>query len=149
MCGKETSLFKAIVEGTELKVCDKCAKFGKIVERIRPAAKPKRKKDEKEEEEGPETVQVIVPDYSKKVKLARESLGLKQEELAKRINEKESIIHKVETGHYEPNIMLAKKLERFLKIKLVEEHQLEKTKAQKKVAAAEGFTIGDVIKLKR
>lgn len=148
LCGKETNLFKAVIEGTELKVCKECAGFGEIIGKIRPPVKEKKKKAVKEKEESPEIVQVMVPDYAKKVKTAREGLGLKQEGLAKKINEKESVIHKIETGHYEPNITLARKLERFLKIKLVEEQQIEKTEKKRKDLAAEGFTIGDIIKLK-
>ncbi len=149
MCGRETGLFRAVIEDSELKVCKECARFGKIIRKIMPAAKQRRKTEEKEEEEVPEIIQAIVPDYPQIVKKARESRGLKQEELAKKINEKESVVHKVETGHYEPNIMLAKKLERFLKIKIVEEQQIEKAKNQRKTASAEGFTIGDIIKLKK
>ncbi len=149
LCGKETGLFKAVVEGTELKVCKECAKFGKIIRSIGPPVNEKKKKQEIEIEEEPEIIDAIVPDYAEKVKKARESSGLKQEGLAKRINEKESVIHKVETGHYEPNIALAKKLERFLKINLVEEQKIEKEKKPKTAVSGSGFTIGDMINLKK
>ena len=148
MCGKDTSLFKTVIEGTELKVCGECGRFGKVIGRIKKEPKIKKKKKEIEEEEQPEIVQIIAPDYPKKVKQARESLGLKQEELAKKLNEKESIIHKIETGHYEPNINLARKLEKFLKIKLVEEEKIEKEKGMEK-SSSEALTIGDLIKLKK
>ena len=148
MCGSQTDLFKVVIEGTELKVCKQCAGFGKVVEKIRIPVKEKGyKKEQKEKEEEHEIVQVIVPDYAKKVKNARESKGLKQEEVAKKINEKESVIHKVETGHYKPNMVLAKKLEKFFKIKLIEEYKSEKTEKTAK-SSSEGLTIGDLIKLK-
>lgn len=146
MCGKDTGLLKAVIEGTELKVCKDCGKFGKIIGRIRQEPKAKKKKKEEKEEELPEIIQIIVPDYPKKAKQARESLGLKQKELAKKLNEKESIIHKIETGHYKPSIKLARKLEKFLKIKLVGEEQIEKDR--EKVVSSERITIGDIIKLK-
>jgi len=149
MCGKETELFVAAIEGTELKVCQSCAKFGKIKARIRPAEAPKKKKQVEAEEEEPEIIQTISSDYALKVKNARESLRLKQEELAKKINEKESVIHKVETGHYEPNIALAKKLERFLKIKLVEEEEIKKEKQKKDSKISGPLTIGDILKTKK
>ena len=47
-------------------------------------------------------------------------MGLKQEELARKINEKESLIHKLENELVEPSLKLAEKLEKFLKIKLIE-----------------------------
>lgn len=148
MCGKETELFITSVEGTDLKVCQNCAKFGKIKTRAKPLEPPKKKKQVEIEEEEPEIIQTISSDYALKVKNARESLKLKQEELAKKLNEKESVIHKIETGHYEPNIKLAKKLERFLKIKLVEEEEVNKEK-QKASKSSGPLTIGDILKIKK
>ncbi len=148
MCGKETGLFKAVVEGTELKVCKECASFGKVIKSVKPVVIPKRENEVKVEK-GPEIIQIISPDYSNKVKKAREALGLKQEEFAKKISEKESVVHKIETGNYKPNLVLAQKLERFLKIKLVEEHKIEKAEKKENASPAEGLTIGDLIKLKK
>ena len=149
MCGKETQLLKTIVEGTELKVCQNCSKFGKVIGKIAEPVIEKKKKIIEEKEEAPEMVQGIVPDYPAKVKNARESAGMKQEELAKKLNEKESVIHKIETGHYEPNLALARKLEKFLKIVLVESYELEKEKNAKKAAPGGPLTIGDMIKIKK
>jgi len=73
-------------------------------------------------------------------------LRLKQEEFAKKLNEKESLIQKIESGHFEPSIGLAKKIGRFLKIKLVEEYE---EVHEKQVRSKTGsFTIGDIIKIK-
>jgi putative transcription factor len=149
MCGKETNLFKTVIEGTELRVCKDCSKFGKIIGRIAEPVKEKKKKHIEEEREEPEIVEEIVPDYASKVKSSRESRGLKQEELAKKLSEKESVIHKIETGHYEPNLVLAKKLERFLKITLIESHEIEKPEKSKKATADGPLTIGDMIKIKK
>jgi putative transcription factor len=147
MCGKETDLFRTVIEGTELKVCKQCAGFGKVLQKIRVPVKEKKKKIVEQEEEEPEIIQAISADCAKKVKQARESMGLKQEELAKKLNEKESIIHKIETGHYKPNMKIAQKLEKFLKIKLIEEYKAEKAE-KKPGTSSEGLTIGDLIKLK-
>jgi len=62
------------------------------------------------------------------------------------MNEKESLIQKIESGHYEPSILLAKKIGRFLKIKLLEEHE-EKHEKQSK-SKTDSLTIGDFIKVK-
>ena len=148
MCGKETGLLKAIVEGTQLKVCPDCSKFGRVIGRIAEPISEKKKKQVEEKEAGPEIVEGIISDYPAKVKNARESAGLKQEELAKKLNEKESVIHKIETGHYEPNLALARKLEKFLKIALVESYEIEKEEKAK--TSSEGpLTIGDLIKMKK
>ncbi len=63
-----------------------------------------------------------------------------------KINEKESLIHQIETGRFEPNIALTRKLEKFLKIKLIEEHE-EIHKGKTKIKT-DKFTIGDFIKVK-
>ena len=35
MCGKETELLKALVEGAELNVCENCASFGRVIGKIK------------------------------------------------------------------------------------------------------------------
>ena len=151
MCGKKTDLFKAIIEGIQIKVCSTCGKFGRVIKQVNPLENKKKEKVEKisKEEESSEIIQTISDNYSEKVKKARELIGLKQEELAKKLSEKESVIHKIETGHYEPNLILAKKLERFLKISLIEEQEIEKSKNNTAPSSSAGLTIGDLIKLKK
>ncbi|MDO8740147.1 MAG: multiprotein bridging factor aMBF1 [Candidatus Woesearchaeota archaeon] len=147
MCGKQAR-FKALVEGSELFVCDQCSKFGKTLGEIRISQiDPKKQKTQSIMAEEKELMEVIVPDYPELIKSKREALGLKQEDFAKKINEKASLIHKIESGHFEPNVELARKLERFLKIKLVEEHEEIHKKEAKK--AADSFTLGDFVKIKK
>ncbi len=147
MCGKETDLVVAIIEGSEMNVCSQCARFGKIIRKIKPP-EPIKKEIEKVGKEEPEKeiIENIVESYGKIIKEAREKLGLKQEDFAKKINEKASLIHKIESEHQKPSIDFAKKIEKFLKIKLIEEEKLEKIKLDK--SDSESFTIGDIIKLK-
>jgi putative transcription factor len=57
-------------------------------------------------------------DYMKEIKSARELLGLSQDELGRKINEKPSVIGHLETGRLKPDDALARKLEHFLKIEL-------------------------------
>ena len=149
MCGSLGKLYKAIVEGAELNVCHDCSKFGKVIGVIKQeeAKEIKRKitTNEKKEPEA-EKMEVIVNGYAEKIKKKREHLGLKQEEFAKKINEKESLIQKIESSHFEPSIDLAKKIENFLRIKLIEEYE-EKHEKQAK-SKTESFTIGDFVKIK-
>jgi putative transcription factor len=60
----------------------------------------------------------LTTDYPKIIKSARELLGLSQEELAQKINEKTSVISHLETGSMKPDDALARKLEHYLKIQL-------------------------------
>jgi putative transcription factor len=92
-------------------------------------------------------VQLIVANYSKIIKSAREKTGLKQEELAKKIAEKESVIHKLESGIMKPDIPLARKLEKFLRITLVESVEVSDDVEEKR-SSSEGLTLGDLIRIK-
>ncbi len=53
----------------------------------------------------------------------------------------------MESGKFEPSIKLARKIEKFLNIKLIEQH--EEQHAGIKGESGEGFTIGDFIKVKK
>ncbi len=64
------------------------------------------------------------------------------------LNEKESVIHKIESGSFRPSIKLAEKFERFFRINLIEEH--EEIHTQKKdTTTSEGFTLGDMMKKRK
>ena len=142
MCGAETKLVTALVEGVELKVCKNCAGFGKVVKKpiIKKSIKPVIKKPERE------IVQMIVEDYPKIIRNKREKMGLKQKELAKFLAERESLIHKMESGTHKPSLDLARKLEKQLNINLIEQKEIksQSTKTQKKAV-----TIGDLINIKK
>lgn len=140
MCGAEASLMSAMVEGTEMRVCAKCGKFGKVLSR--PQRAPQRKVAAT-----PEVVESIVDDFAKRIRGARERSGKTQKEFAQMLNEKESVIQKLETGQLNPPIKLARKLERVLKITLVEELEDAPVKAGKKDSGP--LTIGDILKVKK
>lgn len=146
LCGKiDEELNRALIEGVELNVCSNCSKFGKVLcpSRKEFLKESKRAKIEPKEEK----IELIVDNYAEIIKRKRELIGLAQKDFANKINEKESTVHKIETGALEPSSALAKKLEKALGIKLIEEH-LEKHEAFKK-SKAEGFKLGDFIKVRK
>lgn len=144
MCGKEQEFLKrAKIDGSIMRVCESCANFGKTILEPREFIAKKKKF-----EEDIEPTEFIAEDYSSKIRDAREKLGLTQEELAKKLAEKVSIIHKLESGHFEPGIELARKLENFLKIKLVLTDSEELEIKEKQDHKSSPLTIGDLIKEK-
>lgn len=154
MCGKDTNLFITEIEGSQMKVCEKCASHGKIIKRIvpeQPRIEQKKTSSIISKSAVPdstkETIQIISPDFAKKVKDARENLGFKQEDFANMINEKQNHIRNIETGHSEPDVNLARKLERALKITLIEERVLEKERPRN--VSTDELTIGDMITIKK
>ena len=151
MCGSESLLFKTLIEGTELNLCNECSKYGKIVRKIKePQEIKKQEKIEKKraliqeaKESEPETITIVVDNYSELIKSARERKGLTQKQLAKALSQKESMIHNLESGRFKPSIELAKRFERYLRIKILEEIE-DKAENPKKVAG-EALTIGDML----
>jgi putative transcription factor len=100
-----------------MKVCQDCSRFGKVKGKsnVRVIIQDNKKSVPQEPE------YVFMQGYGSLVKNAREKQGLKQEDFAKKINEHKSMIHQVESEHIKPSIVFARKLERALHIKIVEE----------------------------
>ena len=147
ICGNKEAENNVIVEGTRMQLCIACSKMGKSVGRIRSQQQQARRPVEKyvpEQKEDP--VEMLVANYGSLIKAAREKLGYKQEDFAKLLHEKESNLHAIETGHREPRIDLARKMEKILSIKLVEQYE-EKAKASAK-GHDEPMTIGHMIQFK-
>jgi putative transcription factor len=90
----------------------------------------------------------LADDYNRRIIQGRRKKDLTQEELAKRINEKKSVISRLETGEMRPSDRLVKKLEKELDVRLMErvEYQVETTK---KRAASGGVTLGDLIRMEK
>jgi putative transcription factor len=155
MCSTKDAAYKVEVEGSRLNVCEKCSGFGRVIARL-ASVEPKKDKKKTDVEsttravsqKKTETVQLIKADYAKLIKTAREKTGLTQEEFAKRISERESMIHNMESGHMKPNLELARKLERVLKISLVDDVEVEEPGQPEKKKPGEGLTLGDLIRIK-
>jgi putative transcription factor len=145
MCGADKPLLIARIEDTELKVCMACARHGRVISRSLPAKNIKVIERPKAPEK--EMVFTLVEDYAEQIKTKREKLGLKQEELAKKLSEKESLLHNIESGHFKPSVEVAKKFERFLGLHLVEQVEVEPVSVSK--TKPDELTIGDFVKIKK
>ena len=121
MCGRETRVLKSVeIDGAVLRVCERCARFGKEVQAPRrQVAVPKRRRVRREERDiFDEMTEDLVEDYPRRVREARQRMGLSQEDLGKKIGERRSVIQKIEAGDKIPEDRVVRKLERFLKITL-------------------------------
>jgi putative transcription factor len=155
MCGSSQATTRAIVEQIEMTVCKDCSKFGQVLGNVmvktavfkdniknritasRPLATEK------------QVQELVMTTYPLILRKKREQLGMTQKEFASLILEKESVLQKMETGHMEPSIITARKLERILKIKLVEEYEEDSSKGLGKKENPEQFTIGDIITVRK
>lgn len=127
LCGKDIrgKSHRVIIEGTELNVCDECARYGHEVKQI-PKVTAKisgitfrtrsRRRPDIFDQMGDE----LLPDYGGVIRRARESHSMSHEELALKIREKASLLKKIERGDLRPEDDVRKKLERVLGITLTE-----------------------------
>lgn len=149
LCGKtETTLNRAVIEGVELNVCSGCGKFGKILAPVKRYGPKEQHRMAQNAAPKEEKIELLAENYPEIIKKKRESMGLSQKDFALRISEKESTVHNIETGHFTPPIAMARKLEKILGVKLVEEHE-ERHETQGKSKRDESFTLGDFIKVKK
>lgn len=127
VCGKlvfEKTL--AEIDSTQLIVCEDCANLGTLVPMPKmPSSsgkifiKQKSREPRIELDEGLDLRQ----DYGILVRRKRQELGLTNEELAKKIFEKESIVQKIENQKLVPSDAMVKKLEKALQLSLREKNQ--------------------------
>ncbi len=147
MCGSESPRLRPVtVEGSRLMLCDRCSKFGTEVKPVetrrvaRPGVRPRKGGGPVESEYD------LAPDYPERIRGAREAKGWKREELARRINEKLSIIEKLEKGKMRPDDRLVSRLQKALQVKLMERVVEEQT-AEK--SERRPVTLGDLIRRQR
>ncbi len=169
MCGAdETSLTTTKVEGAELELCSSCTDFGTEVRDESTGSgggkystssstgtsssssssgsggssggstRPRDMFDDMDE---------IATDYDDQIRNARESRGLSQEELADELNEKASLIRKLERGDTLPTDDIQRKLEGELDISLVEGDSADED-ADWETNDTGTMTLGDVDKRK-
>ena len=135
MCGQDVPSTNAVrVEGSTLQLCPNCSKFGVAIAppvapagsaplpprgggASRPVGRSSRSVAERDlYSELPEME--LAPDWGKRIRVARETLTWTPEELAKRLNEKKSVILKMEAGSFRPPDGTIRKVEHLLRVRL-------------------------------
>ena len=138
VCGASNARRRAKIEGTVLNVCDRCVRTGEEVARVEIARRPK------PVFRAPRGMDYSLKEgFGKIIRDNREKKGLTQEQLAAKIQEKHTIINRIENG-WEPPLPVIKKLERFFRISLMGaavevDYKLKTSK--------EGLTLGDIAKI--
>ena len=160
ICGRDISgqAFKVKVEGAKMLVCGRCQRLGTpyvdeptitpaLPRRAAPVLKgvPGVTRRAPELPRGMEQFD-IVEDFAERVRHHRMKLALSQEELARRVKEKLSVIQKIETSKMAPDTKLCRALEHELRIKLLVPRK-EITDVPKTAPPAE-VTLGDIVSYK-
>ncbi len=175
MCGANTGSPKTVkIEGAELDVCDDCADFGTEVEtqessttstkystsassdttsssssssRSTSAGSSSSNTDSQSRRDLFDEMEEVAQDYDDRIRAAREREDLTQNELADQLNEKASLIQKLERGDVLPSDQVQRKLERALDISLAAGGTDEDTEWQSGTSP-DGTTLGDVVQRK-
>ena len=143
MCGKSVErLTLGIIERVELNVCQDCLKLGK--KKPKPIVLPITFRSHSKRT-GPE--ERVVVNSGKLIKAAREKRGMRQQDLAKMLQIKDSFLHHIEIGDMPLRFKLAKQLEDTLGIKLIKIVARVENEETKK--SSTGMTLGDLLKVKK
>jgi len=89
----------------------------------------------------------LAQDYDQRIREGREGAGLTQEELANQLNEKASLIRKLERGDVLPSDEIQRKLERELDVSL-SAGDADGDAEWESPSTTGGTTLGDVVKRK-
>jgi putative transcription factor len=174
MCGAETGSPKTVkVEGAELDVCDDCADFGTEVQTQDTSSTSTKYSTSSSSGSSSSSsssggrsggssgggggggsrrdmfdeMDEVVQDYDDRIRDGREDRGLTQEELADQLNEKASLIRKLERGDVLPNDTVQRKLEKALDLSLSAGGSGDDTEWSGGSSTGE-TTLGDVVKRK-
>jgi len=150
VCGKEIKGkgFKVIIEGSEVTVCARCRDLGvaKPVSRVSQQGVKKVILKKKSTPSRIEFTEELLDNYHLIIKREREKRGWSQEVLAKKIQEKASLIRKIESGEITPEPEVIEKLERLFDIKLREKVPEVKIDLKKSNLTP---TLGDIVVIKK
>ncbi|VVB72600.1 Uncharacterised protein [uncultured archaeon] len=154
ICGAEISgpAQRIVIDGSALEVCKSCARFGKpedkwspVPKKMVPVERAFAVKRPKPRDYFKDLVE-LVPEFGRKIREGRESLGLSPEELGARIKEKATLLRKIEREEISPEDEVRKKLEKELKIKLTDQATEARVKSG---IGGRGLTLGDIASIKR
>ncbi len=158
ICGKEVpehNPIRAKIEGSVMVVCKECSKLGTI-QKAPPKPKFRKQSNAKKSNNtrnrsysrNDEPSEELIEDYEIAIRNAREARDWSREDLGKKINERVSVITRIETGKMTPDIKLTKKLEKTLNIKLLE--KVNNVDLNQFINSSSGErTLGNVMKIKR
>jgi putative transcription factor len=136
ICGaKVNDIYVVDVEDVELRVCTKCAKGKKIVSKVVKNRGTPNLRERKIED--PQ----LVENYGAAIHNAREAMKIPLKVLAEMLNEKDTLLLRIEQEKTLPSLELTKKIEKALGIKLTEpEKQGENVVLNRN---RDGATLGD------
>lgn len=139
LCGRAINHYhEVIIDGVHMRVCDDCAKYGKEIKRKNTSVQgipaiPRKAETPVVHNRFPapaiprrrtivnvDDFEEPIEDFGKYMKKRREQMGLSQEELAAKLQEKKNLVAKIEREEIKPDKQTAKKIEKIMGIKILE-----------------------------
>ncbi len=154
---------RIILEGARITVCQNCGQLGtKITEKhkftgisskpsysrghsknsITSQKKPAFKANSIDDME-------LVSDYAKRLRSVRMAKKLNQDQFAQKLNEKPSLIRRIEAGKVKPTIKLAKKIESVYNIRLLQKSDQIEVNTERFMKKSTGSSLGDIAFIKK
>ena len=155
LCGKETPRTRTVsIEGSVLSVCGDCARFGAEVAGpigVRRPGNPvvaerlerRRQRMADRDIYDARSTEELAADFGMRIRHAREARGWTQADLGAKLNERASVIAKLESQTIVPTDSMIPKMERTLGVKLREKVE---PIAVKKQTGRSPVTLGDLIR---
>ena len=142
--------YHAEVDGAEMILCPSCyarlSRSGRAALIRRRERRPKRVVRPRPRRPRAEVLE-LVDDYAERIREAREAKGWSTAVLAQKLKISESMLKKIEQGKLKPQIEVAKRIERVLKITIlvpaIDEEDLEEPPPR------EGLTLGDIVVIRK
>ena len=150
---------KVLIEGAKITVCDSCVQYGKKIITRTESLNIKKNYAIKKKNLGTskvssksyfsESTTEIVADYAKKIRDIRTFNRLNQDQFAQKLNEKPSLIRRIESGKAEPTEKLAKKIESVYNIKLLKKAEDYIVSTRDYMKKKKNSSLGDIAIIKK
>lgn len=148
---------EVLLEGAPIRVCQGCAIHGKKIrvaqvttrrDAIQRYRSTRRRSPPPNLE--PEPTVEVVANYATRIRTARNSLKLTQDQFAYRLNETPALLRRIEAGKTQPTVKLAQKIQRVYDITLLQKLSDElKVHIKKYMKKTTGSSLGDTAFIKR
>ncbi len=143
--------YRALIDGVEMILCPSCylklTRSGRAIPvKQRPAKTTRVPRGTRPARKVSLELYDIVEDYYERIREARESKGWSLSVLAQKLRISESMLRKIESGKMKPSIDLAKRIEKILKIQILEPTELEE---EFEAPPPGTLTLGDVVVVRR
>lgn len=153
ICGRpiEGEPIPVEVDKAVLYVCRSCAaQYGKRTTQHQPQSVAQKKPAPRPKPAAPRPPPLeveLVENFGVVIRRARENLGLSREALAAMLGVKETVLRRIEAGQLQPDLALAKRLERALGVRLLVE-AAEEGVAKSGGKVERGLTLGEVAEIR-